>query len=387
MNRSMWVAAVTTAAVFGAGCGPGEGGKGYSDEDLARYKQALPARSTLALRTPNTTAVAFGATPTIYPPAAVPIAMQINAMVGGVLDIIEVVAAQEPTAYDSEDLEFWWGPIPDSESALADDHWSLYIHDAIHDPEFVPGDDLRYEFAIIRGLGNDAATLTPILYGGATPVEGTEDHGLGAFIFDFDNNVAFEDQYNPGHGPLTQGAMATIFAKGPEETNPAAEVTFVIAAFRNFLPEDADAGEAAVNVDYFWGNFAEGADAFDFIDLEFLADIETGAALENLDMKLAFYNEGVGRAQVGADGGDFGTDVVEAIECWDPAISQTYLSYTVDTGGGPVLAGESGLSTDCVWDAAQFDNVPDLGDVPEMQALVDLIATSGIPDQIPEEND
>lgn len=388
MKRSMWVAAMATAAVVGGGCGPEEGGKGYDDEDLSRYKTALPARSTLALRNPPTsTAAAFGGTPTIYPEFAVPVAMQINGLVGGTLDIIELIAAQEPTLYDSDDLEFWWGPIPDSESALADDHFSLFIHDRIEDADYDPQTDLRYEFAIIRGLGNDVANLTPILYGVASPVEGTEDHGIGAFIYDFDNNVAFENEHNPGHGPLTSGRMATIFLKGPDEDNPAAEVTAVVAAFRDFLPEDAIVGEPAINVDYFWGNFTDGVADFDFIDLEFLADvINDTTAVENMDMKLAFYNNGIGRAEVGVTNGDLGTDDILAVECWDAAVSQTYLSYTVDTGGGPVLAGESGAAASCVWDATQFGEVPDLSDVPGMQTLVDDLATFGIPEDLPADN-
>ena len=67
-------------------------------------------------------------------------------------------------------------------------------------------------------------------------------------------------------------------------------------------------------------------------------------------------------------------------------MSQTYLSYTVDTGGGPVLAGESGAAASCVWDATQFGEVPDLSDVPGMQTLVDDLATFGIPEDLPADN-
>lgn len=387
MKRSIWVAALAAAALL-TGCEKDEGGKGYDDEDLARYKSALPARSTVSLRNPPSgAAAAFGATPTVYPEFAVPIAMQVNGFVGGTLDIIELIAEQEPTLYDSEDLEFWWGPIPDAESTLEGDHWSLFIHDRINDADFNPQDgDLRYEFAIIRGLGNDVASLTPILYGQATPIEGSEDHGLGVFIYDFDNNVEFENTYNAGHGPLTEGRMATIFAKGPDETTPTTEVTFVVAAFRDFLPEDAGA-EPALNVDYFWGNFSDAANSFDFIDMEFLADvINDTAAAENLDMKLAFYNSGVGRAEVGVTNGDLGLNDLAAVECWDAQVTQTYLTFTLDTGMGPVTQGESGVAADCVWDTTQFDQVPDLSDVAEMQSLVDLIANTGIPSDIPDEN-
>lgn len=388
MKRS--IVAVMFAAAALAGCEKDEGGKGYSDEDLARYKSALPVRSTISMRNPpSSTAAAFGATAAMYPGFAVPVAMDINGLVGGTLDIIELIADQEPTLYDSEDLEFWWGPIPDSDSALADDHWSLFIHDRINDADYNPASgDLRYEFAIIRGLGNDVASLTPILYGVATPVEGTPDEGVGAFVFDFDNNVLFEDTYNPGHGALTSGRMATIFAKGPDDTNPAADVTFVIAAFRDFLPDDAGVGATAANVDYFWGNFTEGVNAFDFLDLEFAADvIDTSTAVEDMDMKLAFYNSGIGRAEVSVVNGDLATDTASAIECWDASVSQTYLSFSLDTGLGPVLQAETGLATDCVWDAAQFAQVPDLSSVPEMANLVGVIADAGIPSDIPEGND
>lgn len=386
MKRS--ILAVMFAAAALAGCEKDEGGKGYSDEDLARYKTALPVRSTLALRTPSSTAAALGGQAAQYPGFAVPVAMQINGLVGGTLDVIELIAGQEPTLYDSEDLEFWWGPIPDSDSALEGDHFSLFIHDRIDDADFNPANgDLRYEFAVIRGLGNDVASLTPILYGVATPVEDT-DYGIGAFIYDFDNNVEFEDAHNPGHGALTSGRMATIFAKGPDETNPAADVTYVIAAFREFLPEDAEVGAAAANVDYFWGNYSDGTSTFDFLDLEFAANvIEDSAAVEDMDMKLAFFNNGIGRAEVGVTAGDLATDEASATECWDAAVMQTYLSFSLDTGGGPVLQGETGVATDCVWNAEDFAQIPDLSAVPDMLQLVDLIATSGIPSDLPEGND
>ena len=389
MKRS--ILAVMFAAAALTGCAPDKGDDGYSDEELARYKSALPVRAALQLRTPpSSMAATLGAEPALYPGFAVPLAMQINGLVGGTLDIIEYVAAQEPTLYDSEDLEFWWGPIPDAESAIEGDHFSLFIHDRIDDADFNPGNgDLRYEFAIIRGIGNDVSTLTPILYGQATPVEDT-DYGLGAFVYDFDNNVEFEDAHNPGHGPLTSGRMATIFAKGPDENNPAADVTFVIAAFREFLPEDAGVGATAANVDYFWGNFVEGAFTFDFLDVEFAADvIDDTTAVEDMGMKLAFFNSGIGRAEIGVTGGDVGAapNEVSAIECWDAAVTQTYLSFSLDTGGGPVLQGEAGVPGDCVWTAEEFANVPDLAAAPDMLALVDLIADSGIPSDLEEAND
>ena len=385
MKRNL--VAVAAVAALAAACAPDDGGKGYSDEDLARYKTALPARSTLTMRNPpSTTAAAFGGTPTLYPSFAVPVAMQINGMVGGTLDIIELIAEQPPTLFDSEDLEFWWGPIPDAESAIEGDHWSLYIHDQINDADFNPQSDLRYEFAIIRGLGNDVASLTPILYGVATPVEENPDHGLGVFVYDFDNNIQFEDTYNAGHGPLTEGRFATIFAKGPDENNPAAIVTFVIAAFRDFVPEE-EPGATPANVDYFWGNFADATNSFDFLDFGFAADvIDDTAAVEDMAMKLAFFNSSVGRAEVGVTNGDLGTDTASAVECWDASVSQTFLSFSLDTGSGPVLQGESGSAASCVWDAAQFDQIPDLGDVAAMHQLVSDVAAFGIPSDLPEEN-
>ena len=390
MKRSIWIGLSLLALGF-AGCEKEED-EGYSDEDLVRYRSALPNRSALTAPTPPPPAAAFGANDAFYPSFAVPIAMQINQMIGGTLDVIEFVASLEPTVYDSDDLEFWWGPIPDGDSALEGDHYSLYIHDKVNDADYneADPDSMRYEFAVIRGLGNDVSNLTPIIYGVARPVEGDEDadYGIGAMIYDFDNNVEFEDLHNPGHGALTSGRMASIFAKGPDENVAGADVTFAIAAFRDFLPEDANPGDLPINVDYFWGNIDDSVDRFDFLDLEFDADVlDDSAAVEALSMKLAFYNEGIGRALVGVTGGDAGSNALAADECWDANVQQTYLAVSVDTGAGFFLGQESGSAASCVWTATQFDDVPELADVSDMGALVSAIANTGIPSDLPEEND
>ena len=393
MKRSIFLALGLLVAAFGAGCAPDEGGDGYSDADLARYKSALPARSTLETRAPAaTSAAAFGTTSgnAVYPGFAVPFAIQVNGLIGGTLDIIEFVSELEPTVYDSEDLEFWWGPIPDQDSPIDGDHFSLYIHDRIEDPEYDPMNDLRYEFAVIRGVGNDVSTLTPIIFGGGTPVEGTDDDGIGVLLYDFDNNVEFEDLHNPGHGPLTSGRMATIFAKGPDQTNPNADVTYVVAAFREFLPEDAGVGAQAANVDYFWGKFSDGTSQFDFLDFAFQADLDddSGDALEDFAMKLAFYNEGVGRAAAQVSGGDVAPNVGDVTECWDAALQQDYVSMVISSNGN-VVAGpnEAGNEALCVWDDAEFDNIPDRGDAADLVTLVGTIADAGMPSDLPEEND
>lgn len=373
------------AALAVAGCGREEGGDGYSDEDLSRYRGALPSRSALTAPMPPTGAAvtSFGTNDALYPGFAVPVAVNINQLIGGTLDIIELIAEQEPTAYDSEELEFWWGPIPGTDNDIEDDHYTLYIKDRVNDGyDPLDPDDFRYEFAVIRGVGNDVATLTPVLYGVGRRDEESQDpdHGAGAIIFDFDNDAAFVTEHDPmPPAALTQGRMAAIFAKGPDESNPAAIGTYAIAAFRDFLPDDAEAGQTPIDVDYLFGNIEQGTEQFDFIDFGFDANvIEDSAAEESLTMKLAFYNEGVGRALVDVTGGD-AVYPLRAEECWDASVQQTFLALSVDTGMGYSFVTGGGDETACPWDATEFESVPDLDDVADLLTVVGTLADAGLP--------
>lgn len=395
MKRSILVI-LGIAALAVAGCGEEEGGDGYTDEDLARFRGALPSRQALTAPVPPSpgASVSFGAAANAeYPGFAVPVAVQINTLIGGTLDVIEYVAEQEPTAYDSEDLEFWWGPIPGTDNDIADDHYNLFIKDRSNEPDYdaADPDDFRYEFAIVRAVGNDVATATPVLFGAGRPNEDTADteDGAGVMIFDFDNDAAFVTEHDATPpAALTQGRMATIFAKGPDEQNPAAIGTYAIAAFREFLPDDAEAGALPFDVDYLYGNIEAGTEQFDFIDFSFAANVDEATAdPENMTMKLGFYNEGIGRALVDVTGGDLGTDAVRADECWDENVQQTYLAMSLDTGMGYNLVQSGGSEASCAWDATQFETVPDISDAGGLHTVVDALADAGLPADIPDENE
>ena len=389
IKRFLVITALTAVAV---GCEKKDD-PAYTGDDVARYKAALPKSDTLnapvvgGAAFQSTAAQSAGAVQAVYPVFAYQIATAVNGLIGGTIGIIEAVAETEPSLYDSEEKSFLWGPFPADDTAVADDHFTLIIDDNDGETDYDPSNgDLRYEFAIIRGLGSDVAMNEVIIAGVASPSEANPEHGIGAMIYDFDNNVAFEDMHNPGHGPMTTGRFATLFAKGPDENDPEAEVTFVVVAFRDFVPEDEPAADPA-NVDYFWGHYSKDPVNYAFLDLGFAADTDDAGALkEDHALKVAHIDVGSaagGRAEVTYSGGDIpDPDYYLVDECWDMSINRNYIGVSVSTDGAAAyVVAEEGLESQCVFDDAGMATVPDIGDE-NIAGLIDALADyadAGIP--------
>ena len=181
---------ISTIALLGAACAVDQDQPDYDEAQLALSRQALPSRARLeAPRATPSTATLLGA-PAEYPRASAEIILGINGAVGATVDMLEFITSLPPTIYNSNTKEFVWGPFE------ADDYgyMAAYIKDV--------GDagDFRFEYALLRGASNDLATLTPIIYGGATPDPLNDDRGEGATVWDMTAADAFAAEHDPKQG-------------------------------------------------------------------------------------------------------------------------------------------------------------------------------------------
>jgi hypothetical protein len=350
--------------------GDGDGdGEGIDPQLLAEYKRALPSLEILEAR-PVTADSAMNMAvgdPAEAPQQLAPMVQGVNAMIRGTVETLDFITDLPPTVYNSQTREFVWGPFPDDDSPIENAHILVYIKDTGEDG----GEDFRYHYAFARGVGNDAATFTPVIWGGANPDADNEDYGSGITLYDFEANKAFEDEHHPDHERVTEGRFATVYAKGEDEDGT--EVTWVVAAFRNFLPEDAEEGAEAANVDHLYGHL-EGIDennnplVVDFVNTRAAFNIfpeDDPSTPETWDIYGVGVNETLGRAETTVTGGDLDAEdspgsEVQVVECWDGMGSRTYRGGTLtDNDGMPVSFGDQeGVIEDCGYLAGPLSDLP-----------------------------
>ncbi len=348
---------------------------------LASYRAALPKLDQLTAAAPEQSVAAYaraeGGTPAIFPAGSHDIVIGINGAVTGLIFTLDFITSLPPTVFNSESQEFVWGPFENDDGV---GYVAAYIRDTGSD------DDFRYHYALLRGIDNDLANLTPVIWGGATPDEAEDDHGVGIALWDFEANRAFEEAHNPNAAELDldEGRFAVLFGKGFDEQDPNAEVGFVLAAFRDFVSQDDPSAEPA-DLDYFYGRVEADGFAVDFLDWEAAIDVDEPAdgSAEDVGVRMAFLNQGIGRAEVDAVGGslDEGAEA-RVVECWDNAIEQTHLSMELVQDGVSEVVVSSGEAADCGLFAVGLDTlgVPSLDDIDdEMRGALSTLAETGMP--------
>jgi hypothetical protein len=354
----------------------GCGGQEYDQAMLDQYRAAIPKETQLAASAPEASIQALIGDPAVLATGSRDIVDGINGSVGGIIETMKTIVATEPTIYNSETKEFVWGPYK-SEDGVGT--VAAYIKDQ------GDGADFRYGYALLRGVDNDLAKMSPVIWGGATPDPNTEDHGAGVTLWDFEANFAFETANNPdvANTPLDRGRFVAVYGKGQNEKG---EFGVVLAALRNFVPKDKPKN-APANIDYFYGQFDDGTNQVDFVDYAGNVDISDDpaqTAAENINVHLAFFNEGTGRGEASVSGGDLAMGQTgDMVECWDKAIAQSYVSFATSTNGTPdgAPAVEGELAACGFFQASLSElGVPSLDDVDaELKAALDDVATNGIP--------
>lgn len=366
------VAAVTVAGM--AACEPLDDGDNDSAR-LTRFRQAIPTTGQLeAPQVEGTTPFALG-DPALYPAASLPIVLGVNGSVAVLIALLEGIVSLPPTVFNSDTQEYVWGPFPNDDGV---GFVAVYIKDT------GTAEDFRYQYALLRGITNDLALLTPVIVGGATPDPNDDDNGFGLTMWDFEADRAFNEAHDPNFDPDAgdRGRFVALYGAGPDEDEPGNEMAFVVAALRDFVAED-DAGAEATDLDYFYGRYITSENTIDFIDFETSFDVDDPAdgTAEDVGVRLAFLDEGIGRAEADAINGSLAPNGRgDVVECWDSAINQTFLSLEVTDGGTVVATVTDGDPADCGLFDATLDelNIPSLQSVDAgLLAALDQLASTG----------
>jgi hypothetical protein len=148
-------------------CGGGSSSE-YDAALLEQYRTAIPKESQLSASAPQASIQAIVGDPALLPKGSKDIVFGINGSVGGIIDTMKTIVATEPTIYKSDTKEFVWGPFPNDDGVGT---VAAYIKDQGEGAEF------RYAYALLRGMDQDLAKMSPVIWGGASPDPNTEDHG------------------------------------------------------------------------------------------------------------------------------------------------------------------------------------------------------------------
>jgi hypothetical protein len=203
-------------------------------------------------------------------------------------------------------------------------------------PAAAPGYQYLYQFWRVPEAWDGSLAAVSVIIGGVSNPFATEGAN-GIFFVDFDADEAFSNFANP---PYTLGGFSAAYAQvqvlPASETDVGGLLTLVVAAFRGFDPPN---NLDPINVDYLYGHFVM-ADTYsttvDFLDFATAADIDGLGSAENLDVRMAFLNGGMGRAEAVITGGDVGA--AGAVECWNSLLERLYWSQTGSVSEGD-LAG------------------------------------------------
>ncbi len=373
MKRMITIA--TVLALSAVGCMQEEQ---IDQQLLAEYRAALPGEGELLAAAPQASRFAAFGDPALYPTVSWPMVEAVNGSVRDIITTMETIVALPPTVYNSDTLEFFWGPMP-SDDGLG--YVAAYIRDA-GDQE-----DFRYHYALLRGIDNDIANLTPVIWGGATPDPNNDDHGFGITMWDFEANYAFEQAHNSEfeNNSYNRGRYVALYGAGMDEENPGNEMTFVVSIFRNFVPEDAP-GEAPADLDYFYGRYVTPEFTADFLDWETMIDLEPAdQVLENIGVRMAFLDEGMGRAEGDVSGGSLEANQEGRVtECWGDDLLENYISYEMVTDGVSEVIDSDGEFGNCGLFQASLDElqIPSLDDIdPAMLDAMSELAITGVPAQ------
>lgn len=372
MKKNIGLTVLGLATLTGA-CAEENAGPNYDEAQLAVYREALPTRTQLeASRTTPSSQALLGA-PALYPHSSAELVEGVNGAVENTVNLLELVTAAPPTIYNSDTKEFFWGPWAGDDYGYV----AAYIKDTGEDGDF------RFEYAFLRGASNDMATLTPIVYGGATPDADNKDHGVGVTVWDMTADNAFAAEYDPNYDAAAHGSgrFAALFGAGPDEADASKDMAFVVAVFRDFVPEGEQDAEP-VDLDYFYGRSVSAEATFDFVDYETQWDVDDDQIKENIGVRMAFLDEGTGRAEADAIGGSLENNQrFDVVECWDTSLNETYLSEQLTQDGVSSQAGSLGAPEDCGAFNLSLDDlgVPRLEDIDaELIAALDEVASNGL---------
>jgi hypothetical protein len=316
--------------VLAACGGDEETPKTYDEALLAEYRAALPSRSQLEASEPADAAQTPG--DAMYPNFMSNGVQQVNGMVLGILGVLDLLKTVPPTVFNSETEEFVWGPWDNN------DGYGQVLAYVAKAPEEA---DFEYHYAFARLENSDMASLGIVIFGGATPLG--PDRGVGLTMWDFEANNAWEAEHDPDYDAAAQRTVGRFLALyGSVDPAEGGHFEFVGSVLRNFRGEE-DAGPATADLDMYYGR-GTGPDgnSVSFLDWQLTSnvcsadnacfdDATPGSPQDELTrVRLAFLNNGMGRAEATVSGGDLSVEIT-AVECWDQTIESRYLHFSDGT--------------------------------------------------------
>lgn len=219
----------------------------------------------------------------------------VNTLAAGVLILIHAIVQMPPTTVEGN--TYTWGP---GSGPLDPADFMLVVTDNL---------DGSFDWALQGKSKTDPTAEFLVLVGGHA-VEGDEPHrGSGEFTIDADALHTV----NPIDHPDARGSLAFVYDL---ENTDGTQAT--LAMHLETTNEDGE----DVSADY---TYAENEDRSGDFQFSIPLDVnEDGSALEDMTLRATWLADGSGRGEAIVTGGDAGTDVFKASQCWDQNFLTVY---------------------------------------------------------------
>ena len=292
---------ISVVILFAAGCGSAGSGAGSSAASVEALRAAVPARNWVAIApvasqpssdsspAPSSCAT-FGAS--TFGTLTHQIAGNADGVLGGVLDTVQAITQGPPAVAVPGHAE--WGPIASATSSI----YRLHV-DQVAPTEF--------HFVL---AGRDASSDWRGIFQGVTMAP-DDAHRTGQIAVDFAVMHALDATVDP-----LAGGVGLEFAVDGAARN-------VTASFAGIV------GQAGAQPDDAQYAMVTAADQSSSLGFSTRVDFDgdgTAGELAHIDSRWS--PSGAGVAHLSVTGGSLGGRVVNAVECWDPALTRVF--YTDD---------------------------------------------------------
>lgn len=240
----------------------------------------------------------------------------VNGLIGGVLGTVDQITELPPSWSNDEAATAVWGPWSQPLDAV---QTLLTVH---HD---LDADTWTWAIVERPKASTHDADWVPIV-AGQVDAGATEVSSSGFFAIDFDQAAALDP------AQTASGTFATEYSLFPD----GAEAT---AGFQDYSD-----GNQTVNAYY---HYAQVPASVGQMDLAFPLDVNGNGTDESEYVRSRWVDTGAGRADAYVTGGDLGSLVANATECWDTSFASVY--YTDNFGGTT-----TGDPNACVYDQPDY---------------------------------
>jgi hypothetical protein len=301
MMKSLLLAA-TAASLLATGCIK-------QDEAPDALKSAIPTSDQVAIKLPNATAKSIGQLANWYV-ATRDVTRTFNGGSAWVLITIHTIVQFPVTSVDGD--VYTWGP------------WSGALDPAEYKLDVTANADGTFDYSL-KGRSKTVAgsSFEEVISGHADPRPG-ELKGNGTFSIDFDASRRVN--------PVDSGDAHGVVNAGYD----------LAAKHLDLDIATTDVGGQPVDDTYAYDETADGGGS---MTLTFQGDAGGVAALENAELHSRWLANGSGRADGRISGGDLGTTVVMASECWDTMFGRSFYTDSQDFAPTEGDAGSCAFAT------------------------------------------